>query len=320
MASRGPSLAALAFAALGACRPPPPAPSDAGSSPEPPKAQPFAALAPGARCAYEVKEVGTETGRKGLFAAHELRLEYTLTATRAPSGLLGLEARVTRVRGKARRDAYDAELDSDRRGDRLRVQGGADTQVLTELVVPFALLDLPLRFNLDASGRRVALEGGEAARARLRAMFPPAPRERPETARRIEEVLGDEALTLLLVPNAALLDGAPVVHRQVREAQVETTLLGLAVRGRAAVRPSLKGSDLFLEYRANLVAAAPAPPVPTVRTLLDAERSATVRVTPPDPCPAEAGTSEKASLLEPIGEEVEALERLVTRLWTRQGS
>jgi hypothetical protein len=320
--------ALLALLALLSCRAEGPAGSAAGPATPAPAAQagapraaaPLAPLPPGRGCAYRLRQVGTEAGASRLFAGHELHLEYTLGAPPAPAGggTVSLVARVTRVHGKGRRDVYEAALDSDRRGDRVRVEGGADTQVLLELVAPFALLDTPVTFTLDGGGRAARVEGGAQARARLLAMFPPGPRAAPLTARLVEEVLGDEALARLLVPHGALGAGeGPLVHRAIREAPVEATILGLAATGRAALRPTLRGGDVFLEYEARLAPPAPPPATPTVRALVDAERSVTVRVTPPDPCPAEAAASEKARLLEPVEAGVEPVERTVTWLWTR---
>src|SRR5688572_9452074 len=164
--------------ALIACKeppaPPPPPPAEAPPQQVDVVGDPvvFSPLAPAATCTYELKEVATEALGDQLLAGHNITITYELRAKESKSPL-ALEAEVTRVQADAKRDTYTAKLDSLRAGDLLRIQGGADTVVMFEMVIPFAFLGKRVTFELDERGRLRAIQGASEVRKALMELHPP---------------------------------------------------------------------------------------------------------------------------------------------------
>lgn len=175
-------------------------------------AAPSAAQGTPATTKLQLSEVMTTKVGDTLVAGHVIEIAYRVV-TDGVQRILTVE----RVKSEHRREAYRAKLDSNLPGDLVRVRGGAETSISFEAVAAFALLGQPLRLTLGDNGNVTAIEGGDAVRASMLAMFPPAPRKAPRTKTLIALRLSDSQLLERLWPAGRLLpaDGALTTGRRI---------------------------------------------------------------------------------------------------------
>ncbi len=329
---------ALALACLAGC-PKEPEPKPPDPPPEAPPPVPvdvvgapatFTPLTPGAVCTYELKEVMTESLGEQLLAGHEITITYELRArqTEAP---LTFEAEVTRIQADARRETYHAKLDSLRAGDLRRIQGGADTIVMYEMVVPFALLGKRLTIALDARGRIQTLEGGDAVRQAMLALHPPKPRKAPHYVKKVEVALSDDAILGYLLPSAVIVpkDGPLASGRQETMDDQTFDLADYAGRGQEGFRILLRPDRWLIEQKQAFIPVAEVhsvvPPLPhplSEVTLEKGDHSVTVDFEPQNPCFKTAGSAfnDQAVWTGPIEDVKTTTERTrsITREWVKK--
>jgi hypothetical protein len=324
---------------------PPPNEQPAGEQPtvEEPKDEPaaekvdvvgepvtFTPLTPAAVCTYEMKEVATETLGDQLLAGHEITVTYELAAQERKEGL-AFEANVTRVQTDARRETYSAKLDSLRAGDRMRVQGGADTIVMYEMVLPFAFIGKRVTLELDQRGRFRALQGGDAVRQAMLAMHPPKPRKNPHYQKRVEVALSDEAIAEYLMPSALAIpqEGPFASGRQETSDGLTFDLIEYGGRGSEGFRLSVRPERWLVEHkrtfaRADGVSSAVPQLANAMATveLMGGDRSVTVEFEPTNPCFRRAASAfNDQAVWSGTIEDVKTTtdrKRSITRIWTKK--
>lgn len=280
------------------------------------------------RCTYSLHEVATETLGGEMIAAHDLTVDYTVTARRVEAGQVSVEAQVTRVHGKGRNRAYDIELDSERRPDRMRVEGGSVAPLFFDMTLPFALQSVPLRLSLDPRGRLAKVENGAQVRQAMAAMLPPAQRKSKHHAARVEVLLSDEALAAFVLPSAALVPaGEATASGEVVQGTFSGDAGEHAVAGSEAVRFTARGAAALVE-RKRAFGPSPEPsrvppdPGAPEERLLSGDQRVTVELSPKHACFLQAGAAQNtASEWRGIVEDtptVSELRRTQTRIWRRR--
>jgi len=131
-----------------------------------------------------MREVRDELTNGQVAAAHQMLVTYDVIAKPGDTTTT-YTATVRHIRAQGRREDYKAKLDSDRVADLRRVHGGADTLVLFDIVVPFALLERPIEVDVKPDGTVAAVRGGDAVRDAMREMLPASPRKSPHHQARI---------------------------------------------------------------------------------------------------------------------------------------
>lgn len=270
------------------------------------------------RCIYRLREVLNESIDGRLVAGHQLLMTYELSARAAEAGTV-YTVTVKHVRAEGRRETYTAKLDSDRPGDRRRIEGGADTTVLFDMVVPFSLLDRPLTMTVGPEGEIIGVTGGEDVRAAMLAVHPPAPRASAHHRGRVATLLADERLAGYLLPLAGLTPtSAP--QRAVRdEADYRAHVLRNA-RVRAAAGVVLWEQKEALGPHDDPSSVPPNPTGPRI-ALVDGKADITVEQEPGRACFRQAGlhrlTRHRWTGMVDETEVTLDRERQQTRVWVR---
>lgn len=282
---------------------PPPAEAPAPAPAAPPAAAPAAATPtktstssfdwapePKEVCTYQLKDVLTETLGDQLSAGHEVVARYSLRAEAAKGGGLSYLARVEHVHVKGKREAYAVDLDAQDRGDMVRVQGGADTLLLTDAILYFALLDRPVTFEVGLDGRVTKVLGGEAIREAFLALFPPKPRKDPHYQGQVQVRLSDDALVRRLLPFAAIAPAQGGLQpAKTLPAKEEIQRPEYPARALTATRLRVRDGNLLLEEKRALAPTDAEAEVPARKglpeiTLQAGQERTTVELTPGDPC------------------------------------
>ncbi len=249
----------------------------------------------GTQCTYELKDVQNETLGESALGGHQLTLKYTVTAQAGPADQIKLLIEAKHVESRGRREKYHVRLDSDKRADRVRVAGGAETTLMFEMVSSFALLDQKLEVLLDKNGRLISLKGGDKVRAALLKMFPPKPRESPHAIEKVNTLMSDEALVRYLLPGALLAppDGELKHHRRT-DREFELDLPHYAATGKEATRATLqahrwllKGKTAYgpIERKSKVPAAKSGPTIGLLKATIDT----TVQFDPENICFSQGG-------------------------------
>ncbi len=187
-------------------------------------------------CIYRLWETYTEIIGDDLVTGHVLLVTYEATVRMSVDTNVAYTVQVQHVRGVGRRDTYSVKLDSDRPADLRRVTGGADTTLLFDMVMPFALLGHPVTVVVDNDGGLVSVDGGEAVRAEMLALHPPRPRRSPHHQGRVDTLLSDDRLATYLVPLAGVTPLSEPVSRVRDEADYAVQVLTNARAGPAGAR------------------------------------------------------------------------------------
>jgi len=294
----------FALAALAACTkpaepepqappelpPPAPTPADAHPGHELPKKA-------GVKCEYKLQDILTETLGDQLAAGHQADVRFSLTTGITETGTLTYALSVEHVHVEGKREAYSVSLDSDDHGHMVRVRGGADTLLMFDAVLYFALIGQRVVFHVDDAGRLLRVEGGDEIRARYLALHPPKPREAPHQKARVAVALSDEALARRFLPFAAI---APrrggLAPRTIPPTRAEHDFAEYAADVMRAARLRWVEGDLVLEEKRAFAPTrrAPTHPGPTGYPkvgLLSGEDQTTVALPPDTPCFARAATT-----------------------------
>jgi hypothetical protein len=300
MAPRRTALALVALTAACTEAPPaaPPAPTAPQAAPTPqapPPASPgpFALPRAEATCRYELQDVLTVTLGGQLAAGHEATVTYAL-AVAPEDGGLAYTATVERVTLKGKREDYSAKLDSEVQGDMVRVRGGADTLLMFEGILYFALLQRPLTFHVGPAGHLLRVEGAEAVREALLTLHPPKPRQDPHQRAQVAVALSDDGLARRLLPFAALAPQQDTLQPAVSApAEGQTDFAEYPAKHMIGSRIRwLQGKLLLEEKRAFAPSEGPAKYPARAgfpkEALLRGEDDTTVALTPGDPCFSEA--------------------------------
>ena len=282
-----------------------------GPSPSPPYA--WVAGTEDAACRYRLREVYDESLGDELVAAHQLLVTYDVSAKNEPDGGVAYTVKVGHIRTIARREDYVAKLDSDRSRDLRRVHGGADTMVLFDIVVPFALLERPLSVTIAGDGALRAVEGGDAVRAAMLAMSPPKPRADPAHRQRIDALVSDARLAEYVLPMVGLTPAKAPTSKARDDADY-------AVRELRNVRTRAQGPAVLWELKSVFAPEKDSPKDASV-VLERGQTQVTVEQQPGRACFRQAGSRhERAERWTGVIEDVEVTRtrtKTRTRLWIR---
>ena len=271
-----------------------------------------------ARCRFRMREVLDETTGGQLSAAHQLVVTYDVFARPHDDHATAYTATVRHVRARGRRLEYNTKLDSGRPGDMVRVEGGADTTILFDVVVPFALLDRPLEVIVAPDGRLLSVKGGDAVRKRMLALHPPLPRKSPHYQGRVDVLLSDARLAAYLLPMAGLVPTGGPAEGQRDDA--DYTAKVLTNTRRRAVGPAVMWEQ---KQALGEATTSSVPPLAggTKVALESGQRSTTVEQVPGQACFRQAGASETRKLewTGVVDKEEVTLpqQRTLTRLWVQ---
>ncbi len=146
-------------------------------------------------------------------AQHTITLNYSLS-----HGPDGVTIRVHHVKAHARRENYQAKLDSDRPGDLVRIKGGADTLIMYPMVQAFSLYQLPLETQRRNHLLQPFQNAGAAADA-LMSYHPSIPRKQSFHQQKVALTHGSKQLLNYLFPASQLLPESGVVTAGYKEKQ-----------------------------------------------------------------------------------------------------
>ncbi len=155
-------------------------------------------------CKYVLKDVLTESLGEQLAAGHTLTVEYTLKTSITETGTLAYALTVDHVKMTGKRENFALKIDSSDHGQMVRVRGGADTLLMFDGVLYFALLGQKIVFEIGENGNLLRVQGGAEARAAYLAMHPKKPRSDPYYQAKVAVALSDDALARRFLPFASL--------------------------------------------------------------------------------------------------------------------
>lgn len=297
-----PTLALTCALAFVGCKessaPAPEAPPPSPAAPSAAKAEAGYRLpkSPGVTCEYRLKDILTETLGDQLAAGHQVDVRFTLTTALTETGTLTYTLAVQHVHLEGKREAYSVKLDSNDHGQMVRVRGGADTLLLFDAVLYFALLGQTVVFEVDEAGRLTEVRGGDAVRQAYLAMHPPKPREAPHQRARVYVALSDEALARRFLPGAALVpEQGPLSPRTVPPAKGPRDFAEYAADMMRAARVRWVGEDLVIEEKrafgpTDRKSAFPGPTGYPKVGLLSGQDQSTVALAADSPCYRRAAT------------------------------
>lgn len=282
---------------------------------------------PGARCHYDLKDVGTEELGDQIVSAYNIAVAYEAKVLPQKEAPFAFEIKLNEIKVKGRRQDYNIVLNSADRGHRIRVRGGADTLILYEAVEYFAMLDLSLTIYLDENGRLIRLEGGQAVRDAMLAMHPPKPQKDPHYIAKVKERLSDENLAARLWPSSTMLPkGVELAPTTKAPEEFDEQLSEFRIQGLTSFRFRAQNEGLLFERKASF-RPSPQPSVVPERTglpeikLLNGTEDTTLALSRTTPCFSQAGDSLtliqawKGAIDDQV---VESQQKIVrTLLWTK---
>lgn len=250
-------------------------------------------------CKYVLKDVLTESLGDQLAAGHTLTVEYTLKTSITETGTLAYALTVDHVKMTGKREDYALKVDSSDYGQMVRVRGGADTLLMFDGVLYFALVGQKIVFEVGENGNLLRVQGGAEARAAYLAMHPKKPRSDHHHQAKVAVALSDDALARRFLPFASLAHWQ--VKLQAQNLPVQKTPIDWAefpadsMRG---ARMRWVGDEFVLEEKRAFAPSLRAPKYPAAKgfpkiSLRSAQDQTTVGLKKDTPCFTQAATTQE---------------------------